>query len=720
MIKRLKLKNFKKHAELDITLTDGLNGVFGGNYRGKSTILHGILFCLGGASAVPGTNLQRNGTNTGFKQEMWLTIGGKDYYIVRTKTQARLFLGEGEEGELIAAGTSPVNEEVSNLIGMSMKRFQQLRYASQKKTDAMLTLGAGELHKIIEELSGADKIDSALGKLKDMVTFETGKIEGMCEVDEKAIEAEASCTEVKLVDLGQEEATLSKRCSLLNDELYQTQKQVAEVEKVVKENERLQRLIDREEWELRQCEKQLAELLEQRESIRVWDESEVDSITAETNRLSGVLQQLQNAGSEVQDTARVLDRAEKSLKEESEIEMYIPSFDPDKLSEAEETYSTCQGRSDDLKGQVEDLRNAIDGGACKSCGRPYEGIDVPSLTDRLKSVQGLLNGSLEELADAHNQVKRLAADEKEYDRAHAACAAHDRSIERLRKVQEEATLAACKAETNYLSLCKEHGDPEEVKAAYDRVRDQYQSYVSDTKELNKILTSQESIEAEFKYATGKLKTLKADLLEVDGSVLEALRPKLSSISEDLTNIRVKLAEVRGELNQEDARLVMLTHKLENARKSNAMIHAAKAKLNGCKALQKYLRENRDRYMSDVWAGFMAQASEFASACTGGAIEGLVRTEDGRFRFIENGFDMEVKAASGAQSSIMGLGVQMALADATACPMDVILVDEPTADMDPEHSMATAAMLAANGRQVICVSHSQMDSSVCNNVITIGE
>ena len=55
MLLSLSLRNFKKHESLDVDFTAGLNGIYGSNYKGKTTILYGILFALGGASQVPGT-----------------------------------------------------------------------------------------------------------------------------------------------------------------------------------------------------------------------------------------------------------------------------------------------------------------------------------------------------------------------------------------------------------------------------------------------------------------------------------------------------------------------------------------------------------------------------------------------------------------------------------------------------------------------------------------
>ena len=65
MLERLELNNFKKHEHLVLDFTAGLNGVTGPNYRGKTTVLYGILYCLGGARLVPGSRLQTRAPTAG-------------------------------------------------------------------------------------------------------------------------------------------------------------------------------------------------------------------------------------------------------------------------------------------------------------------------------------------------------------------------------------------------------------------------------------------------------------------------------------------------------------------------------------------------------------------------------------------------------------------------------------------------------------------------------
>lgn len=123
-------------------------------------------------------------------------------------------------------------------------------------------------------------------------------------------------------------------------------------------------------------------------------------------------------------------------------------------------------------------------------------------------------------------------------------------------------------------------------------------------------------------------------------------------------------------------------------------------------------------MVKVWSNFMAHASRFANLCTGGDISALARDDEGNFTFIEDGEEMQLEEASGAQEAIIGLAVQLALASAAPCNLNVLLLDEPTADMDPDRSLATISALGALGQQIVFVSHHQTDNVVCSNAITL--
>ncbi|HVX89824.1 MAG TPA: AAA family ATPase, partial [Gemmatimonadales bacterium] len=54
LITRLRLQNFRQHADTEIRLGAGLTGIIGPNGAGKSTLLEAIAFAMYGVPAVRG------------------------------------------------------------------------------------------------------------------------------------------------------------------------------------------------------------------------------------------------------------------------------------------------------------------------------------------------------------------------------------------------------------------------------------------------------------------------------------------------------------------------------------------------------------------------------------------------------------------------------------------------------------------------------------------
>ena len=124
-------------------------------------------------------------------------------------------------------------------------------------------------------------------------------------------------------------------------------------------------------------------------------------------------------------------------------------------------------------------------------------------------------------------------------------------------------------------------------------------------------------------------------------------------------------------------------------------------------------------MQELWGQIMGFASDFASICTDGKIERVDRTAEGSFQFTEAGESTPIEAASGAQKSIMSLGVQLAMDTLLPDTFGALLLDEPTSQMDANHSMSLTQVLAQTGKQIIMVSHREMDATVAQAHIHLG-
>ena len=135
-------------------------------------------------------------------------------------------------------------------------------------------------------------------------------------------------------------------------------------------------------------------------------------------------------------------------------------------------------------------------------------------------------------------------------------------------------------------------------------------------------------------------------------------------------------------------------------------------------LQKYLRANRTRLASDLWDGLLNYASALTSSATGGVLSGLSRTPSGDFTVVEDGRTVPVTESSGAQRSIMGLALRVALTKVFYGNGLFLMLDEATADASDETAAAVAGMLRSLDMQVVSVSHRTGDVVNAGEIIEL--
>ena len=717
MLKRLELNNFKKHEHLVVEFKPGLNGVFGANYKGKSTILSGIMFCLGGASAVPSKNLVTNGKNTGFKQSLSFSAGNDDYYVERSKTAAKLFKGSDDTGELLASGTSPVNDKIESILGMSTRMFKQLRYGEQKKTDAILTLGTAKLHEIIEQLTGAEDVNNAIKKLGDRKKqFETVmSMFPFVDTTEKRKELES----VKL-EVGQ------LNNSILG--LEQSEKDAAtkfqEINAKADESNKLQRLAEVYKSDKKRLAIEIESAKNSAAAAQMWlDAADMPEVTLaqlqeKVDELKMNHHNFSHSLKRISDLDFKLTVAAEKLKAAADHVAALVPAEPvtlEAMHQAMAKVNETASAYDTACVQINTLKKNLAAGICGECKRPF---DDENPMHRLGMQTGLKN--------LEDQKPILAKARDDADTAYQALRAQEKKAVQYSSDLERRTKSADEAKTVMLTLEVERnslGNKQDIMLQAEGSKVALELATAELKKQTEFEDSARTVRENLQRCNEEAMSLQAKLdALVDPGFSQvnhdAIRPLLDQAAQRLSDSRVCTQKVRGEVNTKIEVAARLTTELFHMDTNNEKHKEAEKSGAVTIGLHKFLRDNRDRYMGDVWAQFMANASQFASACTDGVIESVTRSDEGEFGYVEAGYEMTVKEASGAQRSIMGLAVQIALSEAADCPLDIIMIDEPAADMDPEHSMATAMMLASKGKQVIMISHSQMDNSVCENIISL--
>lgn len=725
MITRLELTNFKKHASAQFEFTEGLNGIFGPNYSGKTTILYAILFALGGASHVPGTNLQKKGTNHGMGVVMEFEVGGRVYRVERKKSGAYLYAVDRENDveEMIASGTSNVTEKIEELLGMSVKRFRQLKYAEQKKAHALLTVGATELHKILEELTGLDQINTVMEKLKEIVSGCSGALEVLRKEDLAPLQENERQLNNKTVELDTEVANCMAANVQMDQLLRQLSPKIVELQQSQEEHNswRLGKVKYESQVEIHQADfdrlkPQYAPDMDSTHSEKVLSEEElqIGIIENEISDSKAKAMEVVQASESCKRLRKFIEGTHSLIsRDQTDLDEMPSSLTQEMVDSAREWRDQAQIEITKAESEYDNILKVLRGSKCPTCHREYDdSVQVSQEeVDTMESALTIQKSALKKAKIDFNDLRRNLSvkTELEYDMARNAKSLAE-AIEQLEK--EKVPLAALK-----LNLKSE----EQLKQSAVEVKERRKAVQS----MREVVSKQIDIRRDLAKATKQLADAElslSGLVEPDFDIekLRDLETKHNSCSDLRKESFDALLEAEKGLATAEAELVSCRREIEHTKHSNKDYEDANKRYSTAKELQKYLRDNRDRYTGEVWDFFLGTASSFVSDCTNGTITDIQRTESGQFQFVEDDEVMGIKDASGAQEAIMGLSVQVALAHAAQCPLDILLVDEPTADMDSDHSMAVVGMLATKGHQVIAISHREMDSSLCKNVILLGE
>ena len=354
---------------------------------------------------------------------------------------------------------------------------------------------------------------------------------------------------------------------------------------------------------------------------------------------------------------------------------------------------------------------------CAGCNRPFDTHFNPvEAKEELAKLKGEFNSKKDVGLKKNNDLETL---EKIFIKLQKEWQALQADFTLAEKSMALASETLAEAEAELAAAPKPTVESTVLKQKLEALREELTVATANDNKRGRVAERETFAKATLEDVNSKLKALEPPcfpVLEVDLKALTILRD-LKKGQLDEANQQVRDAERTAS----DCKVMVrdLEIALEVARDTNEKLGKLFVRAQSIKALQKFLKDSKDEYMREVWNVLMADASQLVLAASSGSIEGLERTEDGQFSYTEDSSSYNVSEASGAQAAIMGLAVQTALARALPPVLDILLVDEPTADMDDEHSMTFSLLLPSRAAQVICVSHSRMDSSTCNNVIDLG-
>ena len=192
---RLRLVNFRQHADTELELGPGLTGIIGPNGAGKTTLLEAIAYALYGIPATRGTRdtlrRRRAPPRAPVRVELDFSLGAHEYRVVRTLGNAELFQDRGAAP--VANSIQAVGERVARLLGMTRDEFFNTYFTGQKDLAVMAAMSGPERAQFLSRVLGYERLRTAQERLKESQRLLRARLAGLESglPDRAALEEEA-------------------------------------------------------------------------------------------------------------------------------------------------------------------------------------------------------------------------------------------------------------------------------------------------------------------------------------------------------------------------------------------------------------------------------------------------------------------------------------------------------------------------------------------------
>jgi DNA repair exonuclease SbcCD ATPase subunit len=703
---RLSLKDFRKHSDLSVDFTAGLNVIAGPNWVGKTTLKYAILFALYGAKEVPGG---KAGIVPRQKPEAKpkVTLGFGPYRLERTLSSATLY----RDGEPIARGASEVTALVDELLELPKATFLDMRVSYQGEAAALLSMTGTELKQLVERLAGVDTIDRALQRIADRTKIVRGRLDVLRPQVEQGQREVAEATSRK-TELAGELAALTEQTGVLACEIEQQEAEqkrlAAEVNTAERRHREFVRAEAKRETLSAQCESIENRLVIEEDQLQnfcneiggglSWCDERIAELEAILDASARVSMKRERLRGQLESTQRALDTANTELQA-----LVVPEDPSEVLKAAQDRHLLAGSLASNCADRRKQLLTSLEQAVCRTCLRPF---DVGE-TEKVKA----------ELAGVEVQLKG-------YDETYSAAS---EDLDQARRAQESYQLAVYRRlqlrnriEDLQRDVSTYQGSLAEMGPALDpSVIEQHRANLT---ELRRVKGEAERLTRSCRQLTQDLAGLRKELEALEGITdvdPEPLKLRLNTMTAELGEAKLRLQRAQTDLENRRAEWNRLTKLILDQAEKKAQLDREINLEADLGRLSKLVKQNRDKFLGDVWEGLLGTASQFVTTCTAGGIERIGKGENFDLYFVEEGYAMPLVSASGAQRSIIGLGLRVAVGRLQPCQAGFILLDEVTADMSPAVSALTEAALRAAYPQVVSITHREMDQVLADNLIVLG-
>src|SRR5438128_1007145 len=666
---RLRLVNFRQHADTELEFGPGITGIIGPNGSGKTSILEAIAWALYGVQAVRGDkdSIRRLGAKgrAGVEVDLEFRLGAHEYRVKRGLSTAVLH----QDGQVIANSLKAVTDKLERTLGMTHDEFFNTYFTGQKELAVMAALGKTERAAFLSRVLGYERLREAQERVREVRNGVAAEVRGLEAglPDGAALAAAAGRPEeAPLADLARNIRMLEHRLPELGDvpealtragaAAPELDERLEAVERAAEE-ERTVWVRDRQYAETKRTEllKQYEEVKEQRDQIvKLGPEGTCPTCKRPLGpEYAGVLALLDAQLEVITGDGKYFRQRLEQLAQS-----------PAKLLEAEterdrvlEESRRASARAGELRAQVEERDRA----------------------------SAELVGARRRASDLE---RRLTTRPAGYDPAR-----HDAVRAELAKLEPVALEAAALEErarrAERLVQDAEHAE-HQLSAGERRVR-----------ELTDAVRAEGFSDAEYRQAKDRYDRAVGALREAELAVVEA----------------------RGELNRAEDDLAEAKRRVAERAQRERQIAALKARQRLHNELDRAFSDLRGELNARMRPEIAELASGFLADLTDGRYDELELTEDYTLTILEGGVTKPV--ISGGEEDIASLVLRLAIsqmiAERAGQPLSLLVLDEIFGSLDEsrrQHVGGLLRRLADRFPQVILITHIEQVREGLDRVIRV--
>jgi DNA repair protein SbcC/Rad50 len=780
-LRRLRLVNFRQHADTELEFGPGITGIFGPNGSGKTTILEAIAWAIYGVQAVRGDkdSIRRLGAKgrATVEVELEFRLGAHEYRVTRGLSTAALY----QDGQLVANSLKAVTDKLERTIGMTHDEFFNTYFTGQKELAVMAALGKTERAAFLSRVLGYERLRAAQERVREVRNAVAAEVRGLeaglpdstvLADERRAAEARLGATRraTKAADAARNKAeeALAREEPRWTDWMARRERTLS----LDGERRMAEQAVGTARQEFQRLDRELADALAAREQLRRL-ETDLAPVTRLKQEL-GELERLQReaaarqaeeaqleelartAGTlerrlgELQDVAATLARAEAETRDvDARLEAAERAVDAERTAWVRERQYADTKRTELLKlyEEVKEQRDQIvklgPQGTCPTCKRPLgaEYASVLALLDRqLEVITGdgkYFRQRLEQLAQSPQKlteaeaVRETIVEESRRARARAG---------ELRAQAEERQRAAAELEAARGRAADLERQIQSRPTGYDTARHdllraelaKLEPVALEAAALEERARRAEHLVADAEQAEQRLSVVERRVRELTDAVraegfseaeYKQAKDRYDRAVGALREAELALVEARGELGRAE-------DDVREAGRREAERAARERHVATLKARQR-LHNELDRAFSDLRGALNARmrpeiaelASGFLSDLTDGRYDELELTEDYTVTILEGGVPKPV--ISGGEEDLANLVLRLAIsqmiAERAGQPLSLLVLDEIFGSLDEarrQHVVGLLRLLADRFPQVILITHIEQVREGLDRVIRV--